>query len=177
VVPVTGGARRRAEISTDNECVVVHARAVLYELVRGDRVAVHVRGICVATRACLGNVQWMNCRAGVTGRPEAMQGRSSSVSLGDTPPGRCDAGCEGGLAPRGGRRPISGPSVNCGNYSRRPGSGLPRAEGACTTRPSAWRRVSWASTIRRFLSWGSSVLRFLRSAARTVDQARGMKLM
>ena len=71
---------------------------------------------------------------------------SSSVSLGDTAPGRCGAGRVGGLARRGGERRISGPSVNCGNCSSRQALGIPRGKRACITHPWLWRRTFLANT-------------------------------
>ena len=60
MISVTGGAGRRAQITTNSHGVMVDTRAVFRELVCGDFVCLHVFDIRVAVRTRRGDIQGMN---------------------------------------------------------------------------------------------------------------------
>jgi len=70
MVAVAGGAGWRAEVATDGQRVMMHAVAVLCELIRRDGVSLHIRGVGMAARTRLRNVQRMNFRARVARWPQ-----------------------------------------------------------------------------------------------------------
>ncbi len=72
MIPVTGGASRRAKIAADSQSIVMHAAAVFRELIGRDRIALHVRRVAVTSRASLRDVERVNLRPGVAGGPQPM---------------------------------------------------------------------------------------------------------
>src|SRR5262249_21211119 len=59
VISMTSRARRRTEIAANRYRLVMHAFGVLGELIRRDSVGPHVFSVRVATRTCLGDLQWV----------------------------------------------------------------------------------------------------------------------
>jgi len=72
VIPVTSRARRCAEIAASDHRFTMHAGVVLFELVRWDRIAFHMRGVGVAARASLSNVEGMHSRTRIARGPQVM---------------------------------------------------------------------------------------------------------
>ena len=60
MISVTSRASRSAQISACRHGLVVHALAVICKLVRGNAVGLHVRGVRVAARARLRDVEGMD---------------------------------------------------------------------------------------------------------------------
>lgn len=85
---VTRRARRRTQVSSNRERVVVNARRIESELVSGDFVPLHVVGICVAICARFCNIQWIDRRLRTIRRVNIVRGvtiranRNARVSLG-----------------------------------------------------------------------------------------------
>ena len=69
MVPMTRRTGRRTQIASHRERVVVHARAVLCELIRGNGVSLHVGGVRMAARARIRHVDRVYRRTGITGCP------------------------------------------------------------------------------------------------------------
>src|SRR5262249_9788078 len=69
MVSMAGRASRRAQIATDGQRIVMHAAGIFRKLIRGDRIALHVRPVGVTPGASLRDVEGMNLRARVTDRP------------------------------------------------------------------------------------------------------------
>src|SRR5262249_44027425 len=67
MVPMTGGASRRAKVSADGQRVVVHAAAIFRKLIGRNRIALHVRRVGVTPGASLRDVERVNSRPGVAG--------------------------------------------------------------------------------------------------------------
>ena len=72
MISVASGAGRRAEVATYGQRVVVHAGAVLRELVRRDSIALHVGSVPVTASARCGNVERVYLRARVAGRAQSV---------------------------------------------------------------------------------------------------------
>ena len=70
MVSMTGGTGWRTQIAPHRQRVVVHARAVLCELIRGNGVSLHVSRVGVAARAGVGHVDRVHGGTGIAGRPE-----------------------------------------------------------------------------------------------------------
>ncbi len=69
VVSVTRGTGGRTQIASHHQRFVVHARAVLCELIRGDGVSLHVTRVRMAARARVRHVDWVHRGTGIAGRP------------------------------------------------------------------------------------------------------------
>src|SRR3954469_9879718 len=69
MISMTGRAGRRAQISTCSQRFVVNTRTVGGELIRWNRVSLHVIGIGMAARTGLRNVQRMNVGAAIARGP------------------------------------------------------------------------------------------------------------
>src|SRR5208283_356035 len=59
----------RTQIASHRERLVVHARAVLCELIRGNGISLHVNRISMAARARVGHVDRIDGGAGIAGCP------------------------------------------------------------------------------------------------------------
>ena len=72
MVSMAGGASGRAEIAADGQRIVMNAGAIFCELIRGNGISLHVRGVRVAPGTGLRDVERMNSRAGVAGGAQSM---------------------------------------------------------------------------------------------------------
>ena len=72
MISVACSAGRRAEVASNYQSVVVNAGAVLRELIGGEGIFLHVGSVGMAARTSLGDVERMNFRTSVAGRPKSM---------------------------------------------------------------------------------------------------------
>ena len=72
MIPMTGRARGRAQVAASDHRFTMHAGVVLFKLVRWDHIAFHIRGVRVAARASLSNVEGMHFRTRVARGPQVM---------------------------------------------------------------------------------------------------------
>ena len=70
VIAVAGGAGGRAQVAAHSERIVVNAGGVVGELIGGDAVLLHVRGIGVATGTGLGNIDRIDGGTWIAGRTD-----------------------------------------------------------------------------------------------------------
>src|SRR6266567_1809081 len=69
MVPVAGCTGWRTQITSHGKRFVVHARAVLCELIRGNGISLHVVRVRMAARARVRHVDRIHRGSGITGRP------------------------------------------------------------------------------------------------------------
>ena len=72
MVSVASGARWCAQVAAGHHCVVVHTTGVLFELACGNSVLFDVGSICMAARTGLRDIEGVNFRTRVAGRPQVM---------------------------------------------------------------------------------------------------------
>lgn len=88
---MTSRARRGAEVAASDHRFAMHAGVVLFELVRWDCITFHMRGVSVAARAGLSNVEGMHSRTRIARGPQVMHAvtvdadRHVSVRFGKKP--------------------------------------------------------------------------------------------
>ena len=70
MVSMTGGTSRRSQIASHRERFVMHARAVLCELIGGDGISLHVTRVGMTAGAGVRHVDRVHRGAGVAWRPE-----------------------------------------------------------------------------------------------------------
>src|SRR5579885_2100432 len=95
MIAVTRGARRSAQIAANDQGVVVDAGVVLRELVRGNRVALHVLGVGMAARAGLGNVEGIDGGLGVVDRAQIVNAVATAAQRGNLAAGDFPAKARG----------------------------------------------------------------------------------
>ncbi len=69
MVSMTRGTGGRTQIASQRQCFVVHAHAVLGELIRGNGVSLHIIRVRMAARARVRHVDRIHRGAGIAGRP------------------------------------------------------------------------------------------------------------
>jgi len=72
VITVAGCAGGRAQVAAHRECIVMDAGGVVGELIGGDAVLLHIRGIRVTARTGLSNIDGIDRGTRVAGRTDVM---------------------------------------------------------------------------------------------------------